>query len=120
MWINLKSRLFGWKQITSVNVLPKPSYGETKISTHYKSKNFEVKSVAQNLEIIPPKISLGGGESSANLQNRFKNNSNGERLNLSAGNLSSARKTGGQKVDYVETKKTGGELLSYKQQKTNS
>ena len=83
------TRLFGWKKITSVSVPARPSQGKTLLSTHNKSRNFEVKSVAQNSENIPPKISVGGGGSSVNMQQVFRNNSNGERLVLMVGNLSS-------------------------------
>ena len=91
-----KSGLLGWKYSKTVSVPPKPSHGKlsntSKISTQTRITNFEVKSVAQNSENIPPKISVGGGGSSGNLQQVFRNNSNGERLNLSAGNLSSELK----------------------------
>ena len=107
--MKLKSGLFGWKKIPSVSESTRSSHGRKKISTQPKSKNFEEKSVAQNLEKIPPKISMGGGESSANLQNQFSNNSNGERFILMAGNLSLKLKTGGQSDGQDETKKNGGE-----------
>ena len=51
---------------------------------------------------------MGGGGSSANMQQAFRNNSNGERLVLLAGNLSSEWKTRGQTEGEMETKKCGG------------
>ena len=114
VWAKLKSGLFGWKYSKSVSVSPKPSHGKisniSKISTQTKIKNFEVKSVPENLHNIPPTISLGGGESSASVRNIFGKNSNNGGFNLSAGNSSLARTSGGQMLDRLATKKTGGEL----------
>ena len=112
VWTKLKSGLFGWKTISSVSVPTKPSHGKiiSKISTHFRSENFEVKSVNEKSCNIPPKISLGGGESSASIRNIFGKNINDRGFNLSAGNSSSARKSGGQILDRLETKKNGGEL----------
>ena len=114
VWAKLKSGLFGWKYSKSVSVSPKPSHDKIsnipKISTQTKIKNFEAKSVPENLQIIPPKISFGGGESSANVRNIFGKNSNDRGFNLSAGKLSSVRKSGGQRLDRLLTKKNGGEL----------
>ena len=59
VWTKLRSGLFGWKYIKSVSVPPKPSHGKTsKIVTQNKPKNFEVRSVARNLEILPQKITF--------------------------------------------------------------
>ena len=86
VWTRLKSGLFGWKKISSVSVPTKPSYGKTtsKISTHFRSENFEVKSVDKKSCNIPPKISLGGGESSENQLKFLENNKPGEGLYLLA------------------------------------
>ena len=111
VWTRLKSGLFGWKKITSVSVPARPSQGKTLLSTHNKSKNFEVKSVAQNSENTPPKISVGGEGSSVNMQQVFRNNRNGEKLVLLAGNLSSEWKTKGQTEGEIETKKSGGKRI---------
>ena len=111
VWTKLRSGLFGWKYTKSVSVPPKPSHGKTsKIFTQNKPNNFEVRSVAQNSEILPPKITLGGRESSKIMKTSFGNNSNGEGLNLSAEKLSSVLRSEGQNDGHLETKKIGGEI----------
>ena len=84
VWTKLKSGLFGWKTISSVSVPTKPSHGKitSKISTHFRSENFEVKSVNEKSCNIPPNISLGGRESSANQLKILENNKPGEGLHL--------------------------------------
>ena len=114
VWAKLKSGLFGWKYSKSVSVSPKPSHDKIsnipKISTQTKIKNFEAKSVPENLQIIPPKITLGGRESSKIMKTSFGNNSNGEGLNLLAEKLSSVLRSGGQNDGHLGTKKIGGEI----------
>ena len=111
VWTKLRSGLFGWKYTKSVSVPPKPSHGKTsKIFTQNKPNNFEVRSVAQNSEILPPKITLGGRESSKIMKTSFGNNSNGEGLNLSAEKLSSVLRSEGQNDGHLGTKKIGGEI----------
>ena len=102
IWTKLKSGLFGWKNISSVSVPTKPSHGKTtsKISTHFRSENFEVKSVTKKSYNIPPKISLGGRESSTNQLKILENNKPGEGLHLLAGKssfeLEAKRSNGGR------------------------
>ena len=73
-----------------MSVPTKPSHGKTtsKISTHFRSENFEVKSVNEKSCNIPPNISLGGRESSANQLKILENNKPGEGLHLLVGKSS--------------------------------